>query len=134
MFREDQSEKVTQGENKKSLRDRAMKSLANKNQPDEAIPMFGTQPPIATTNYRTQSLFNKKKNVLTIRDFQKASANQRNSINFNNSRQSSFSNRSRRSHRQRIEKPTGAEQDDGTIENPNFSIENLRLPYHMMAI
>ena len=31
--------------------------------------MFGTQPPIATTNYRTQSLFNKKKNVLTIRDF-----------------------------------------------------------------
>ena len=39
--------------------------------------MFGTQPPIATTNYRTQSLFNKKKNVLTIRDFQKASAQQR---------------------------------------------------------
>ena len=32
MFREDQSENVTQGigENKKSLRDRTMKSLANK--------------------------------------------------------------------------------------------------------
>ena len=36
--------------------------------------MFGTQPPIATTNYRTESLFKKKKNVLSIKDFQKVSA------------------------------------------------------------
>ena len=48
--------------------------------------------------------------------------------------QSSFSNQSRRSRRQRIEKPDVDDQDDGTVEDPNFSIENLRLPYHMMAI
>ena len=64
MFREDQSETVTQGVGElkskgRSIRDQTFKALANKTnqQPEEAIPMFGTQPPIATTNYRTQSLF-----------------------------------------------------------------------------